>query len=253
MPFTGSHPAAVLPLLRTPLPSAALVIGSLAPDLPYYLPGRPDIVTHTATALLSTDVLVGLGAWLVWVLVLERPVRAVAPRRLAARLPPAPTVRERLGSPVRVVLVLLAVAVGAGTHVGWDEFTHPGRFGDRHVPLLAEQLGPIAGHQWAQYLSSVVGLVVLAVWAVRWWTRTPQRTLVVEGWRPGRSTLLVVAAAAVATGALAVVLSLATRAGEGAPTVRQTAFTACTSFGGGVLAVLAVAALGWHVRGRRLD
>jgi len=36
VPFTGSHPAAVLPLLRTPLPSAALVIGSLVPDLPYY-------------------------------------------------------------------------------------------------------------------------------------------------------------------------------------------------------------------------
>ena len=39
MPFTGSHPAAVLPLLRTPLPASALVAGSVAPDIPFYLPG----------------------------------------------------------------------------------------------------------------------------------------------------------------------------------------------------------------------
>ena len=38
MPFTGSHPAVVLPLLRIGMPASALVIGSLTPDLPYYLP-----------------------------------------------------------------------------------------------------------------------------------------------------------------------------------------------------------------------
>ena len=36
MPFTGSHPAAVLPFLRSGLPPSALVIGSMAPDFPYY-------------------------------------------------------------------------------------------------------------------------------------------------------------------------------------------------------------------------
>jgi len=209
-------------------------------------------VTHTATGVISTDVLVGLGAWLVWVLVLERPLRAVAPRTLAGRLPPAPTVRERLGSPLLVLLVLVALAFGAATHVGWDEFTHPDRFGDRHVPLLAERVGPIAGHEWAQYLSSIVGLVVQSVWVRRWWTHTPERSLVIEVWRPGRASLLVVGAVAAVTGALAVVLALARLAGQGDPTIRQGAFTACTSFGGGALATLAVAALGWHVRARRL-
>ncbi|MEE2045837.1 DUF4184 family protein, partial [Nocardiopsis tropica] len=38
MPFTLSHVAAVLPLARTRLPPAALVVGSVVPDLPYYLP-----------------------------------------------------------------------------------------------------------------------------------------------------------------------------------------------------------------------
>ena len=40
MPFTGSHAAAVLPFARSRLPASALVIGSVAPDLPYYLPKK---------------------------------------------------------------------------------------------------------------------------------------------------------------------------------------------------------------------
>jgi len=131
----------------------------------------------------------------------------------------------------------------------WGGTSSPiqGRFGDRHVPLLAEQLGPIAGHEWAQYLSSVAGLVILAVSVLRWWARTPARTPVAEAWRPGRSTLLVAVAVAAVTGALAAVSAAVVLAG-GDPTFRQTAFTACTSFGGGVLAALAVAAVGWHAR-----
>lgn len=37
MPFTPSHVAAALPFLRTPLIPAALVIGTMTPDLFYYL------------------------------------------------------------------------------------------------------------------------------------------------------------------------------------------------------------------------
>jgi hypothetical protein len=51
MPFTVSHAAAVLPLLRTPLPASALVIG-------------PVIRTHTAAAIVTTDLLFGVPAWL---------------------------------------------------------------------------------------------------------------------------------------------------------------------------------------------
>ncbi|WP_199224473.1 DUF4184 family protein [Serinibacter arcticus] len=38
MPFTLAHPAAVLPLRRGPLVTAALVAGALSPDVPYFLP-----------------------------------------------------------------------------------------------------------------------------------------------------------------------------------------------------------------------
>src|SRR5690606_26266927 len=37
VPFTLSHPAAVLPFVRAPFVPAALVAGALAPDVPYFV------------------------------------------------------------------------------------------------------------------------------------------------------------------------------------------------------------------------
>jgi hypothetical protein len=65
VPLTPSHAAAVLLFLRTPLPPSALVIGSMAPDLPYYLPVDVPFRTHTALAVVTTDLLLGIVAWAV--------------------------------------------------------------------------------------------------------------------------------------------------------------------------------------------
>lgn len=65
----------------------------------------------------------------------------------------------------------VAVVIGAVAHVGWDEFTHPGRWGTAHVPALAavwsSPLGALPGYQWAQYASGVFGLDILAWVALR--------------------------------------------------------------------------------------
>ena len=87
MPFTLAHPAAILPLrglkyLRT----APLVIGAMIPDLPYYLPGRLNILrpeTHSVTGSLTTCLALGYAA-LDAVYLLRRPLTAgdIKPRLL---------------------------------------------------------------------------------------------------------------------------------------------------------------------------
>src|SRR3712207_2490157 len=86
MPFTASHAVAALPFLRTPLPASALVIGSMSPDLPYYLPLDPDVPTHTAVSVVTYDLLLGLLAWALWHGLLAAPAVAFAPAPLRARL-----------------------------------------------------------------------------------------------------------------------------------------------------------------------
>lgn len=240
MPFTGSHAAAVLPFLRTPLPASALVAGSLAPDLPSYLPvdlGRP---THTAPALLTVDLVLGVLLWALWHGLLAAPALDVAPHGLRARLAGRvrPGLRRRL-APRHLGLVAAAVVVGAATHVGWDEFTHAGRFGTDHVAVLADTWAGRRGHRWAQDAGGLLGAGVLAGWLVRWWRRTapsPVEHRPVRWWPP-----LAVTAVAVVGGASAAV---------GAGDVRSAAVLAAFRGGGLALAAVVLLALVWHLRRR---
>ena len=143
---------------------AALAAGSVSPDLLYFLPvaGVPRWVpdTHAAQGVVTTDLLLGISAWIVWRL-LSPPLRELCPEGIRGRW--------SLPRPTRVwwVLVPIGVMIGAVTHVVWDEFTHAGRFGDMHVWWLAADyvspIGPMPGYRYAQFLSGLVGLMIV-VW-----------------------------------------------------------------------------------------
>lgn len=80
MPFTPAHAAAVLPLGRTALPMSALVAGSVAPDLPMFLPGRPGYeVTHSLWGVVTVDVLVAMAALWLWFGLVRDPYADVVP------------------------------------------------------------------------------------------------------------------------------------------------------------------------------
>jgi len=242
MPFTASHAAAVLPLLRTPLPASALVIGSMAPDFPFFLPFDPGIRTHTAAAIVTTDLLFGIPAWLLWHALLAAPALWAAPRPLRGRLAGIPLgVGARLRGVRAALLIVVALAVGSATHVLWDEFTHAGRWGPEHLPALGETWWLIPGYRWLQYVSSLVGGLVLLAWFLHWWRRTPviaepERT---APWWPWA----LVVGAGVGVGA-PVALSAEGLGGAG--------YDGTTWGGSAALAVAIVLAAAWRLRQRRV-
>ena len=169
MPFTGSHPAAVLPVLRW-LPPSALIIGSMAPDAPFYLPLPAAFAdTHSLAGLISSDLVIGVVAFALWQELLGPAVIAFAPAALRRRLPARVPVglRHHLGSVRRAASVLVALVFGAWTHVFWDSFTHGGMWGSEHVAWLRTH------YHWAQDASTVVGGLAVLAAAVGWWRRHP--------------------------------------------------------------------------------
>jgi hypothetical protein len=110
--------------------------------------------------------LIAVAAW--WLL-LREPVIDLLPRLVGERIPPQTMTgwRPAHWGWLRTVLVLLlSVLVGIATHLAWDSFTHPGWVVD-HLPVLRVQLGPLLVQKWLQHASTVAGLLVVAVWAVR--------------------------------------------------------------------------------------
>ncbi|MEV0392435.1 DUF4184 family protein [Polymorphospora rubra] len=244
MPFTGSHIAAVLPLARAAwLVPSALVIGSMVPDLPYYLPLPVSAsLTHSIVGVIGVDVLLGLLALALWHGLLARFLTAISPARLRQRLVRPARPRHR---PARLAAMLVAsLAVGAATHVLWDSFTHDGRWGATHIGWLADPHLGMAGYRWAQYASTVVGAVAVAIWLLRWWRTAASGNA--TGQRAGRG---LVAAAWTAIG-LATVAGAALALTEEVP-LRRTVFLAVTNAGGAGLTTVIVLAAGYAVLTRR--
>jgi hypothetical protein len=205
MPFTLAHPAAILPLRGWRyLRSAPLILGAMAPDLPYFLPSnleRRMPETHEFAASYSTDLALGYLMLLV-IFLLRRPLTALlSPRSRWLCLNALAPFRTQASA---WAFAALAILVGVWSHLLWDSFTHTDGWIVRRVSALSAPVtfagytGPMC--HLLQYLSSAFGLVVMAVWFRR--LPAPARAPVADG--AARSAvgpiLVLVATAAVLIG-----------------------------------------------------
>ncbi|GAA3637390.1 DUF4184 family protein [Microlunatus ginsengisoli] len=176
MPFTPAHVAAILPFtVGRPgrwLVPAALAIGAMIPDLPYFLPApaRTSEVSHAWYGPITLDLINGIGLWIAWELLLRVPLADASPAWLRLRLPP----RTPL-DPGRCVAAGVSVLIGAASHVLWDAFTHADRWGTTRMPALNDVVGGLPVYKWLQFGSGLLGMLVLAVWFGWWLRRTPRR------------------------------------------------------------------------------
>ncbi|MFD8785719.1 DUF4184 family protein [Kitasatospora sp. NPDC059599] len=185
MPFTLSHPAAVLPLLRRagvrgPLVASALVAGSMAPDVPFFaeslLPGvyGHGGLTHRWWAVPTLDVAIAGSLVAGWHGLLRGPLVALLPERFAggaealtARRVGAGGARAGGVAGADAAWFAASAAIGAATHVGWDAFTHGGRLGVRLLPVLDRSVAGVPVYEALQYGSSALALVAMGGWAAR--------------------------------------------------------------------------------------
>ena len=150
MPYPFAHPAAVLPLARLmgrcAVPSA-LAIGSITPDLWYFVPFAERSDSHSMIGLALFCVPVGLLVYALYHLLLKQPLIALLSPRLGAftpaRLPHASW-----------LAVLVSLVAGALTHLGWDDLTHSY---DEVFPRF----------NWLQHGSTLLGSAVLLWWGLR--------------------------------------------------------------------------------------
>ncbi|WP_137988227.1 DUF4184 family protein [Streptomyces vilmorinianum] len=176
MPFTLSHPAAVLPLMRRPFSRTALVAGAVAPDMPYFVgtaglpvsaqswyePFLNATTTHTALGAITVTLPYALALW-----GLFHVGRLPLASLLRTSLPPS-TPRAVPTLTRRAWWLVLSALIGIATHLVWDAFTHHNGFVVTHVPWLSSTL--VGGFTWArtlQHMSTVGGLVALSLYAWR--------------------------------------------------------------------------------------
>jgi hypothetical protein len=173
MPFTFAHPAAILPLRRRfkALQTVPLIVGSVAPDLPYFIPfiparlGRLMLETHSVWGSLWLDLPIGMVTLILGFLFRRPLVALLTPRARALCLQSVEHFRDQ---PLHWVLAPFAILLGTWTHLLWDSFTHDNGWGVRRVAALSAPitLGFYTGtvDHVMQYASSLAGLLILAIW-----------------------------------------------------------------------------------------
>jgi hypothetical protein len=193
MPFTLSHPAAVVPLARW-LPLSAMIAGALAPDL-YFLALQTMAVGDVAVPVLGSVTTTYAHTW-PGIATFSLPIagclwflfHALAKWPLVALFPPATrqrlTVvayrgagRHWLPTIAKVVPVGAGIVVGLATHLLWDAATHRFSWIGEQVPALGAW---IAWHGVAVRVDELLfiassggGLVLLAWWYRRWRAAAP--------------------------------------------------------------------------------
>jgi Domain of unknown function (DUF4184) len=168
VPFTISHAAAVLPFTR-PLARrrllSATVIGSMVPDFRVFFTGLSRVETHSAVALITFCLPVGMVTYWVFQGLIRTAVLEVLPDGPYARWRP-------LAAPADVrsirqwLLAACGILAGALSHLLWDAFTHAGGRGVRMFPVLDDSIIEIGWrHVPAMYalqdLGSLLGLAAV--------------------------------------------------------------------------------------------
>lgn len=182
MPFTPAHPAAVLPFLRRGhWVSAGLLTGSIAPDLPTYLPlSLTHEQTHALSAIAWPDGVLALGLLAFWWGPLRPALMSLWPAAAARCGPPGwrePLVAAGRGRPGWIVWarwsgwLLLSEVLGLATHLGWDSFTHGGGYAVEHWPALRHRVAGAPLYSQLQLWCSVIGIAIVAAYLFVQWRR----------------------------------------------------------------------------------
>ncbi|MFZ3192780.1 MAG: DUF4184 family protein [Moraxellaceae bacterium] len=196
MAFTIAHMAAALPFYRSQkwLNFEALLIGTMLPDLPYFLNSDRAVwqQSHQWLGIFTYCLPWGLLVFVLWHWMLKAAAVAL--------IQPWPTVQLLFSAPSNLIdqtttgqhscsklrqygyfwlTVVFGLMLGTSTHLLWDGITHPDGFTAQHVnwlqyPLEIAVLGVMPVARLLQYVSSIAALVILVVFV---WCRpnTPAR------------------------------------------------------------------------------
>jgi len=174
MPFTFSHPAIVLPLIkaRLNLSATALIIGSMIPDFEYFIRMKDrSTYSHTLTGVFWFDIPLALLVCFIYHLIVRNSLFDNLPSFLKDRF----SVYKRFDWSKYFLrhwaIVLVSIIIGAVSHILWDGVTHNTMFFVNKADLSTMmKIGTInlAGYKFLQLASTIAGglAVIYSIFAL---------------------------------------------------------------------------------------
>jgi len=169
VPFTFSHPAAVIPLdyiSKRWFSLTALVVGSTVPDFEYFLRMRvSSAYSHTWGGLFWYDLPLGLIAFLIYQWLVKDKLITHLPRGINNRFSHYQNAVPKSSGTTYVAVVVISILIGAPSHILWDSFTLPAGYFVRHHHILKHKVmianQSVAFYNMLQDISTAVGAIIV--------------------------------------------------------------------------------------------
>ena len=169
MPFTFSHPAAVLPLTHLPkrwYSLTGLVVGSVVPDFEYFIRmSVRSVYSHTLPGVFYFDLPLGLLLAFLFHLVARDSLIDNLPLFLKKYLTGYKRIDWLQTFKKQWFVIIISIIAGAITHITWDGFTHSGTIFVKHIPFLRQTTKlfgeKVPVYEILQHLSTLAGLLFI--------------------------------------------------------------------------------------------
>ncbi|AWG20474.1 hypothetical protein FFWV33_02480 [Flavobacterium faecale] len=169
MPFTFSHAATVLPFLKNKKISAsAIIVGTLSPDLEYFFRMKMQSeISHTLMGIFIVDLPLAILVLFLFHYCIKRALLQNLPLFFRERTQELQESNFILYCKNNISVVLLSFLLGTLTHLVWDSMTHYNGYVVEHFKFLSTPILGLPVYSFNQYISSIVGLVLIALFFYR--------------------------------------------------------------------------------------
>lgn len=180
MPFTLAHPLYAVPLRRI-MPSlslSGLVLGSMAPDMEYFVAMQPyRSIGHSFIGFLAIGLPLSIAIAIAFHYIIAPRLHTFMPAIGGLN----PFVQQqllpwRMAKKADWAFFVVSLWIGFMSHVFVDHFTHSGGWFVQRMPALQ---GIVAGepvHHWLQHSLSALGLAIPTILLLRRWRRWYKHT-----------------------------------------------------------------------------
>lgn len=173
MPFTFSHPALVLPFYKkenkyTSIDMTGLVLGSMAPDMEYYILNLPTTTMgHTIYGFLTLNLFLCIIWAYIFHFIIKKPFISNMPTPFDIWLYPIYKSKFKLNGIKQLIIFIYSAIIGMVTHIFIDGFTHSNTFFTRTIPILRENINfsgnIMPNYYFLQIMTSIIGLILIVL------------------------------------------------------------------------------------------
>lgn len=163
MPFTFSHPAIVLPFIKSRrLSATGLIVGSMCPDFECFIRMKVQSnISHTFLGLFIFNIPISLLVALLFHQIIKKGLIENLPSFFSSRLDVLKKTDWMDYLRNNFIIVVLSIVIGAISHILWDGFTHQTGYFVSQFPFLLSEIYAIPFYKILQHLSSCVGMATL--------------------------------------------------------------------------------------------